>query len=85
MKPVTEISPEELSDWMNDFSVEKGSAVEIWGTEEVFKTIYTSYRDGKKLKTVQDEHEANTLVRKGWTMIAEEGAGDQYDAILVKE
>lgn len=82
--PAIELTGEELSEWISDWAVDHGSAVELWGGEKVHKAIYNAVRDRKKLKTVQSASHRDRLLAKGWTLIGEEWNYDSYDAVLVK-
>lgn len=73
-----------LEDWINDWCMKVGSAIEIWGHEEQWTEIKKAVESGAKVVAVDSREKADSMVSRGWTLLADEENGDSYDSVLVK-
>jgi len=90
-------TPVDIEDWINDWAVRNGSAVEIWGDEKLRHTMYDLAKKGWKLKSVSGEIprgmdrgdrydylETRANRWHGWTQLWIEDNFDNFEIILAK-
>lgn len=75
---------ETIQDWIENFAQEIGSAVEVWGNEDLWERLNVLVRGGCKIKAVNSHAAAKRLIQQGYVVEAAEENYDQYDCILVK-
>ena len=74
-----------LDEWINEWCLENGSAVEIWGDEQLWTKIKQAVDSGAKVVAVDSREKVDEMVNGGYTLLADEENGDSYDSILVKD
>jgi hypothetical protein len=74
----------DLQDWVTDWAMENGSAVEIWGDVEIWRKIKELVDTGAEIKTADTMELKDQMVGQGYELLADEDNIDSYDAILFK-
>ena len=71
----------DIYDWIENWSQENGSAVEIWGDEDLWEKIKEMVDSGVKVKAVDSEQKINKFRKMGWKVLESE----EIDAIIYKK
>lgn len=85
VKGVLSENADALGDWINSWCLESGSMIEIWGDETQWAEIKQAVDSGEKVVAVDSREKANSMVDRGWTLIADEENGTEYDSVLVRK
>jgi hypothetical protein len=88
---------EAIGDWITDFAADTGSAVDIWGSQDLCARIFAETERGSKFNPIfagdnsgggsaldQAKKRAAKYLAKGWELFAEEDNWSQAEVLLIK-
>lgn len=73
---------QDLNDWIADWAMEEGSAIDIWGNTQEWIEVRRLSELGVELKISQSHEEIKRLLWSGYEIVAEEDNCGQIDCIL---